>query len=76
MQSSIAALAEKSRDGGDESVSGRLENDRCGRPLPERGIDPPGMEDERDAAVEELQQISVLSALPRSKSNTPAERSG
>ena len=54
MQSSIAALAEKSRDGGDQSVSGWLENNGCGRPPPERGIDPPSMEDERDAAVEEL----------------------
>ena len=50
----VRELAKESRDGGNEPTIGRLENDGCGRPLAERGIDAPGMEDERDAAVEEL----------------------
>src|SRR5438552_12593774 len=52
--SMVSELTKESRDGGDEPTIGRLENDGCGRPLAERGIDAPGMEDERDAAVEEL----------------------
>src|SRR5204863_9147259 len=50
----VSELTKEAREGGDEPSIGRLENDGCGRPLAERGIDAPGVEDERDAAVEEL----------------------
>ena|SRR5947207_7861368 len=61
----VRVLAKEPRNGGDEPTIGRLENNGCGRPLPECGIDSPGMDDERDTAVEELPAYERTVCIPK-----------
>jgi len=46
-------LSEQLGDCGDQAVRGRFQDHGGGRPLSERAVDPPGVEDERDAAVDQ-----------------------
>lgn len=50
----ICELSEQPNDARDQEVRGRLQDHRRRRPLPEGAIKTPGVEDEGDAAVEEL----------------------
>ena len=54
----ICELSEQPNDARDQAVSGRFQYHRRRRPLPEGAIKTPGVEDERNAAVDELPAYS------------------